>query len=82
MRCVHRKKVLIVEKQILEEKQRTAIEQELTRNQNIVNTLKDKEGLCINLIRKSRQLFFVDREHGGKGESDREHKDKDHKKKR
>ena len=66
---------------MLEEKQRTAIEQELSRNQNIVNTLKDKEGLYINLIRKSRQLFFVDREHGGKGD-DREHKEKDHKKKR
>jgi hypothetical protein len=69
---------------MLEERQRTAIEQELTRNQNIVNTLKDKEGLYINLIRKSRQLFFVDRdrEHGGKGsDNEREgYKEKEKKK--
>jgi len=72
---------LILADEMLEEKQRTSIENELGRNQNIVNTLKDKEGLYINLIRKSRQLFFVDREHGGKsGEID--YKDKDHKKKR
>jgi hypothetical protein len=66
-----------------EEKQRTAIEQELTRNQHIVNTLKEKEGLFINMMRRSRQLFFVDRDYGKGSDSDREYfKEKEHKKKR